>query len=104
MSLVLSYKLNSFVIVIIIIIIIIIISYSSHPIKQRIGVLNAQRETYVAEQTRNAPGANELENSILGAIERSAKAKGMKFVSPPAPVAPDGKTKAVLQDQAKEQG
>ncbi|HRH36988.1 MAG TPA: hypothetical protein PK760_01500 [Flavobacteriales bacterium] len=73
-------------------------------LKQRIGVLNAQRETYVAEQTRNAPGANELENSILGAIERSAKAKGMKFVSPPAPVAPDGKTKAVLQDQAKEQG
>ena len=48
-------------------------------LKERIGQLNVQREQYVAARAKAQPGANALENSILAAIETSARKKGMNF-------------------------
>jgi hypothetical protein len=51
-------------------------------LKERIGKLNVQREQYVAAQAKAQPGANALENSMLAAIEASARKKGMSFEEP----------------------
>lgn len=55
------------------------IQQEKHALKQRIVALNAQRDRYVAEQSKTSSGTNGLESSILAAIERSASEKGMRF-------------------------
>ncbi len=58
-------------------------------LKDRIVLLNAQRDRYVAEQRKAQPGNSGLESSILAAIEKSAQAKGIRFEE--APVVTDEK-------------
>lgn len=65
--------------------------------RARIALLMMQRDQYVAEYNRKAGITNELENAVLGSIERMAVAKGFKFEEPKVKVVPPptGKEKTV---------
>lgn len=54
--------------------------------RARIAELMTKREEFVAEYNRKAGITNELENAVLGSIERMAKEKGFKFEAPAKPV------------------
>lgn len=65
--------------------------------RARIAELMIKREEFVAEHNRKAGITNELENALLGSIERMAKEKGFKFEAPKvqAPAKPVEKTAQV---------
>lgn len=70
--------------------------------KSRIADLSFKREQYVAANTKDTPGANQLESALLTSIEKHARGKGLTFTAPqpveptpakviPADVKPKGK-------------
>ncbi len=72
--------------------------------RARIALLMRQREEFVAEHNRKAGITNELENAVLGSLERVAVAKGFKFEEHKASVAPQPLEKEKTVEVKKKPG